>query len=61
MFFILKLEDNTPTYYESTTRYLNKNLVENDDLPLREIVQLLREWVSFYISSLIYFSSISFS
>jgi hypothetical protein len=61
MFFILKLEDNTMTYYESAIRFLNKNLLENDDQPLREIVQLLREWVSFSIGSLVYFSSISFS
>jgi hypothetical protein len=46
MFFILKLEDNTMTYYESAIRFLNKNLLENDDQPLREIVQLLREWLS---------------
>jgi hypothetical protein len=35
------------TYYESATRRLSKDAVENSDLPLREIVQLLCEWVSF--------------
>jgi hypothetical protein len=35
IFFILKLEDATTTYYESAIRRL----------PLRDIVQLVREWV----------------
>ncbi|KIK02961.1 hypothetical protein K443DRAFT_121674 [Laccaria amethystina LaAM-08-1] len=46
IFFILKSENGTLTYYESATRRLSRDLVENSDLPLREIVQLVCEWLS---------------
>ncbi|KAF8345411.1 hypothetical protein F5887DRAFT_1061787 [Amanita rubescens] len=45
IFFILKSENNTLTYYESATRRLSRDVVENTDLPLREIVQLVHEWL----------------
>ncbi|PPQ66531.1 hypothetical protein CVT26_009504 [Gymnopilus dilepis] len=46
IFFILRLEDGVLTYYESATRRLSRDIVENSDLPLREIVQLLCEWLN---------------
>ncbi|GLB44047.1 hypothetical protein LshimejAT787_1502310 [Lyophyllum shimeji] len=46
IFFILKSENGTLTYYESATRRLSRDIVENSDLPLREIVQLVCEWLS---------------
>ncbi|KAH9176685.1 hypothetical protein EDB89DRAFT_1881619 [Lactarius sanguifluus] len=54
IFFILKSENNTLTFYESTTHCLSRDNVENSDLPLRKIMQLLREWASFSMGSLIY-------
>jgi hypothetical protein len=51
-FFILKSENNTLTFYESGMCCLSRE----SDLPLREIVQLICEWVSFSINLLIYFS-----
>ncbi|KAF8965485.1 hypothetical protein BDZ97DRAFT_1658993 [Flammula alnicola] len=50
IFFVLKSENGKLTYYESATRRLSREVVENSDMPLREIVQLLCEWVSLYIS-----------
>ncbi|KAF8068651.1 hypothetical protein FPV67DRAFT_1780144 [Lyophyllum atratum] len=46
IFFILKSENGTLTYYESAARRLSRDVVENSDLPLREIVQLVCEWLS---------------
>lgn len=46
IFFILKSENGILTYYESATRRLSRDVVENSDLPLREIVQLVCEWLS---------------
>lgn len=43
--------DETLTYYESGIHSLNRDLVENSDLELREIVLLAREWVRFSISA----------
>ena len=43
----MKLVDGTVTYYESATRRLSRESLENSDLPLREIVQLVCEWVGF--------------
>ncbi|KIJ42161.1 hypothetical protein M422DRAFT_60388 [Sphaerobolus stellatus SS14] len=45
IFFILKLENGTPIYYESATRRLSRDALENSDMPLREIVQLICEWL----------------
>jgi len=45
IFFILRLANETLTYYESATRRLSRDVVENSDLPLREIVQLVCEWL----------------
>ncbi|KAI9442459.1 hypothetical protein H4582DRAFT_1283321 [Lactarius indigo] len=45
IFFILKSENNTLTYYESGIRRLDREILKNTDLPLREIVQLIREWL----------------
>ncbi|KAH9176696.1 hypothetical protein EDB89DRAFT_1939432 [Lactarius sanguifluus] len=44
-FFILKSENNTLIYYESAIYRLSRDIVENTNLPLREIVQLVREWL----------------
>ncbi|KAH8995649.1 Flavinator of succinate dehydrogenase-domain-containing protein [Lactarius akahatsu] len=44
IFFILRSENNTLTYYESAIHRLSRDIVETTDLPLREIMQLLREW-----------------
>lgn len=38
IFFILQLANETLTYYESATRRLSRDVLENSDLPLREIV-----------------------
>ncbi|KAH9040066.1 hypothetical protein EDB85DRAFT_2140703 [Lactarius pseudohatsudake] len=46
VFFILRSENNTLTYYESPTHRLSRDIVENTDLPLREIIQLLCEWLN---------------
>jgi len=46
IFYILKSENGMLTYYESATRRLSRDVVENTDLPLREIVQLVCEWLS---------------
>jgi len=48
VFFILKMANETLTYYESASRRLSRDVVENSDLPLREIVQLVCEWVRFF-------------
>ncbi|PPQ81593.1 hypothetical protein CVT25_013390 [Psilocybe cyanescens] len=45
IFFILKLENGSLTYYESATHYLERVLVERSDMQLREIVQLMCEWL----------------
>jgi hypothetical protein len=45
IFFILRLANETLTYYESATRRLSRDVVESSDLPLREIVQLVCEWL----------------
>ncbi|KAF8961191.1 hypothetical protein BDZ97DRAFT_1921569 [Flammula alnicola] len=45
IFFVLKSENGKLTYYESATRRLSREVVENSDMPLREIVQLLCEWL----------------
>ncbi|KAH8993221.1 hypothetical protein EDB86DRAFT_3064853 [Lactarius hatsudake] len=57
-FFILKSENNTLMYYESGVHRLSRDILENNDMPLREIVQLIREWVSFSMGLLIYLSRI---
>ncbi|KAF8546740.1 hypothetical protein OG21DRAFT_1577621 [Imleria badia] len=46
IFFIVKLENGTLTYYESAIRNLSRYGLENSDsdLELREIVQLLCQW-----------------
>ena len=56
IFFILQLANETLTYYESAIRRLSGDVPENSDLPLREIVQLVSEWVSFSICVHISFS-----
>jgi len=45
IFFVLKLANETLTYYESAIRNLSRDVLENSDLPLREIVQLVCEWL----------------
>ena len=45
----MKSENGTLTYYESAMRRLSRDVVESSDMPLREIVQLICEWVSFCI------------
>ncbi|KDR68489.1 hypothetical protein GALMADRAFT_104694 [Galerina marginata CBS 339.88] len=45
VFFILKLENGTLTYYESATRRLSRDVIESSDMQLREIVQLICEWL----------------
>ncbi|KAM6488959.1 hypothetical protein JOM56_015595 [Amanita muscaria] len=45
IFFILKLENEKLTYYESAPEELNRHVLEDSDLPLRKIVQLLCEWL----------------
>ncbi|PPQ81584.1 hypothetical protein CVT25_013423 [Psilocybe cyanescens] len=45
IFFILKLENGTLTYYESATHDLDRFLVDRSDMQLREIVQLMCEWL----------------
>ncbi|KAF8461185.1 hypothetical protein DFH94DRAFT_640978 [Russula ochroleuca] len=45
IFFILKLAYGTLTYYESASYRLSRDVLENSDLPLREIVQLVCEWL----------------
>jgi hypothetical protein len=54
-FFILKSENWKPTYYESATRTLSREVLEGSDLPLRENVQLVCEWVSFSVGPRICF------
>ncbi|KAM6490578.1 hypothetical protein JOM56_013921 [Amanita muscaria] len=44
-FFILKLENEKLTYYESAPQCLSRAVLEDSDLPLRKIVQLLCEWL----------------
>ncbi|KAH9083798.1 hypothetical protein EDB83DRAFT_2512105 [Lactarius deliciosus] len=46
IFFILKSENNMLTYYESATHCLSRDIVKNTNLPLREIMQLLHEWLN---------------
>ncbi|KAF8558058.1 hypothetical protein OG21DRAFT_1504752 [Imleria badia] len=46
MFFLVKMDNGTLTYYESAKRYLDRAVLENSDLPLREIVQLVHEWLA---------------
>ncbi|KAF8141943.1 hypothetical protein EV363DRAFT_1392347 [Boletus edulis] len=45
IFFVLKSENGMLIYYESAARRLSRDLLENSDLPLREIVQLMCEWL----------------
>ncbi|KAH9176693.1 hypothetical protein EDB89DRAFT_1939413 [Lactarius sanguifluus] len=45
VFFILKSDDNTLTYYDSVPYRLSRDPVENTNVPLREIIQLVREWL----------------
>lgn len=45
IFFILKSENGKLTYYESAPRLLNRYLLEHSDMSLREIVQLVCEWL----------------
>ncbi|KAF8817639.1 hypothetical protein BYT27DRAFT_7074170 [Phlegmacium glaucopus] len=45
IFFILKSENGTMTYYESAVRSLSRDTLKNTDLPLCEIVQLVCEWL----------------
>ncbi|KAH9040078.1 hypothetical protein EDB85DRAFT_1926927 [Lactarius pseudohatsudake] len=45
VFFVLKLDNNTLTYYDSAPYRLSRDTMENTDVPLREIVQLVREWL----------------
>ncbi|KAF8195052.1 hypothetical protein BJ912DRAFT_958115 [Pholiota molesta] len=45
MFFILKSHDGTLTYYESAIRRLSRDVLACSDVPLREIVQLVCEWL----------------
>ncbi|KAH9058876.1 hypothetical protein EDB87DRAFT_1578043 [Lactarius vividus] len=44
-FFILKSENNTLTYYGSGIHRLSRDIAKNTDMPLREIVRLIREWL----------------
>ncbi|KAF8622539.1 hypothetical protein AX15_006937, partial [Amanita polypyramis BW_CC] len=44
IFFILQMANETLTYYESATYHLSRDVVENSDMPLHEIVQLVCEW-----------------
>lgn len=53
-FFILKLEDGKLISRESTVYKLSKEALEHSDLPLREIMLLICEWVSFFVNSCIY-------
>ncbi|KIM38265.1 hypothetical protein M413DRAFT_20101 [Hebeloma cylindrosporum] len=46
IFFLLKSENGTLTYYESAIRSLGKNALEGSGLPLREIIQILCEWLN---------------
>ena len=39
------MANETLTYYESATYRLSRDVVENSDMPLREIVQLVCKWV----------------
>ena len=59
-FFILNVEDDTVTYYESAVRCLDSPGRDRSNtvchIPLGKLTVLLREWVSFSIGSLIYFS-----
>ncbi|KAL4251082.1 hypothetical protein ABKN59_005641 [Abortiporus biennis] len=45
LFFLLKSEDGELTYYESAPRRLSRDTLENSDLQLREIVQLICDWL----------------
>jgi len=45
LFFLLKSEDGELTYYESATRRLSRDVLESSDMPLREILQLVCEWL----------------
>lgn len=56
IFFILKSENGTLTYYESAIRSLSRETLEGSELPLCEIVQLGCEWVSFSVDPHICFS-----
>jgi hypothetical protein len=49
----LKLENDTLTYYESAIRRMSRDIVEDSELPLREILMLVCEWVSFSIGILL--------
>ncbi|KAF8547413.1 hypothetical protein OG21DRAFT_1527175 [Imleria badia] len=52
-----ELENEILTYYESPARCLSKDALENSDMPLREIVQLLHEWLSPTRTDLLIFSA----
>lgn len=45
VFFILKSDNNTLTYYDSAPYRLSRDTMENTNMPLCEIVQLVREWL----------------
>lgn len=45
IFFILKSENGKLTYYESAICCLSRDVVESSDVPLREIMQLICEWL----------------
>jgi len=50
IFCILKKVDNKWVYYESTSRHLTREVMEQSDNALREVIQLMSEWVSYYRS-----------
>lgn len=56
-FFVLRSEDDVLTYYESAIRQLSRDKVEDSDVPLREVMQLVCEWVSCHTSIFIYVSN----
>ena len=56
--FILKSEKGTLTNYESVTRHLSRDFVENSDMALREIVQFIGECVSLPIGMHIFFNEL---
>ncbi|KAG6374753.1 hypothetical protein JVT61DRAFT_4129 [Boletus reticuloceps] len=45
IFFVLKSENGMLIYYESAARRLSRDLLEISDVPLRDIVQLVCEWL----------------
>jgi hypothetical protein len=54
IFFILKSANGMLTYYESAIFHLRRAGVKDSDLPLREIIQLICEWVRPFIGACIF-------